>query len=58
MELTRVVVSAFPFHRISAPVVKPDPLAVMVKPVPPTGAELGLTKVNTEEEVWMERLVL
>lgn len=58
MELTSVVVRAVPFQRISAPVVKPDPLAVMVKPWLPTVAVLGLTKVNTEEEVWMERLVL
>jgi len=41
-----------------APVVKPDPLAVIVKPCPPTVAELGLTKVSMEEEVWMERFVL
>jgi hypothetical protein len=51
VKLTRVVVSAFPFHRISAPVTKPDPLAVIVKPELPTGAELGLTKVSLEEEV-------
>jgi hypothetical protein len=56
--LTRVVFSAVPFQRISAPVVKPDPLAVIVKPGPPTSAELGLTKVSTEEDVWMERFVL
>lgn len=51
MELTRVVTSGVPFHRISAPVVKPDPFAVIVKPWPPTVAVLGLTKVSTEEEV-------
>lgn len=57
-ELTKVVTSCVPFHRISAPVVKPVPLAVMVKPWLPTVAVLGLTKVSTEEEVWMERFVL
>jgi len=41
-----------------APVVKPAPLAVIVKPCPPTVAELGLTKVSTEDDVWMERFVL
>src|ERR1700686_4740823 len=58
MLLTSVVFRAAPFHRINAPVVKPCPLAVIVKPCPPTLAVLGLTKVSTEEEVWMERLVL
>ena len=58
MALTRVVVSAVPFHRISAPLTKPEPLAVIVKPCDPTGTVLGLTKVRIEEEVWMERLVL
>jgi hypothetical protein len=58
MLLTSVVFRAVPFHRINAPVVKPDPLAVIVKPCPPTVAVLGLTKVSTEEEVWMERFVL
>jgi hypothetical protein len=57
-ELTRLVTSGVPFHKISAPVVKPVPLAVMVKPWLPTVAVLGLTKVSVEEEVWMERLVL
>lgn len=37
---------------------KPDPFAVIVKPCAPTVAELGLTKVNIEEDVWMERFVL
>jgi hypothetical protein len=58
MALTRVVVRAVPFHKISAPVVKPDPLAVIVKPWPPTVAVLGLTNVSVEEDVWMERFVL
>ena len=58
MPLTRVVVSAVLFQRISAPAVKPVPLAVIVKPWPPTVAELGLTNVNVDEEVWMERFVL
>jgi len=58
MLLTSVVTRAVPFHRISAPVVKPEPLAVIVKPCPPTVAVPGLTKVNTEEDVWMERFVL
>lgn len=57
-ELTSVVVSAFPFHKIKAPVVNPEPFAVIVKPCPPTVAELGLMKVRTDEDVWMERLVL
>jgi hypothetical protein len=39
-------------------VTKPDPLAVIVNPCPPTVAELGLTKVSTDEDVWMERFVL
>ncbi len=56
--LTRVVVSGFPFHRISAPEEKPVPLAVIVKPCPPTVAALGLTNVSVEEAVWMERFVL
>jgi hypothetical protein len=56
--LTSVVVKAVPFQRISAPVTKPEPLAVIVKPCPPTIAELGLTNVRTEEEVWIERFVL
>jgi hypothetical protein len=56
--LTKVVVSAVPFQRISAPVVNPDPVAVIVKAGSPTSLELGLMKVRTEEEVWMERLVL
>jgi len=51
MELTSVVVNAVPFQRISAPVVKPFPLAVMVKPWLPTVAEAGLTNVSTDEEV-------
>jgi hypothetical protein len=58
MLLTRVVFRAVPFHRISAPVVKPCPLAVIVKPGPPTVAVLGLTKVKMEDAVWMERFVL
>ena len=58
MLLTKVVVSAVPFQRISAPVVNPAPLAVIVKDGSPTCAELGLMKVRTEEDVWMERLVL
>src|ERR1700680_1662531 len=58
MLLTRVVVRAFPFHRINAPVTKPDPLAVIVKPCPPALAVWGLTNVSLEEEVWMERFVL
>jgi len=58
MLLTSVVVSFVPFHRMIAPVVKPAPLAVIVKPCPPTVAELGLTKVSTEDDVWMERFVL
>jgi hypothetical protein len=41
-----------------APVVKPDPLAVIVKPGPPAVAEAGLTKLNTEVDVWIERFVL
>jgi hypothetical protein len=53
-----VVVREVPFHRIKAPVVKPDPLAVIVKPCPPTVAVLGLTKERTEEEVCRERFVL
>lgn len=56
--LTRVVVSWVPFHRMIAPVVKPDPLAVIVKPGPPAVAEAGLTKLNTEVDVWIERFVL
>lgn len=51
MELTRVVVRAVPFQRIRAPVVKPDPLAVMVKPWLPAVAEPGLTNASTDEEV-------
>ena len=51
MELTSVVFSAVPFHRIRAPVVNPDPLAVIVKPWLPTVAVLGLTNDNTDEEV-------
>lgn len=58
MLLTSVVVNAVPFHRINAPVMKPDPLAVIVKPWAPAVAELGLTKANIEEDVWMERFVL
>lgn len=58
LALTSVVVSAVPFHRIRAPVAKPDPLAVIVKPCPPTVAVLGLTKVRAEEAVWRERFVL
>ena len=53
-----MVFRAVPFHRISAPVAKPDPLAVIVKPCPPTVAVLGLTNVSVEEDVWMERFVL
>ena len=53
-----MVVRAVPFHRISAPVVKPDPLAVIVKVCAPAVAVLGLTNANTEEDVCMERLVL
>ena len=58
LKLTSVVVSGFPFHKINAPVVNPDPFAVIVKPCPPTAAALGLMKVRTDEAVWMERLVL
>ena len=56
--LTKSVVRGTPFHRISAPVVKPDPLAVIVKLCPPAYAVLGLRKDSTEVEVWMERFVL
>jgi len=56
--LTSVVFNAVPFHKIRAPVVKPVPLAVIVKPCPPTVAVLGLTNVSVEEDVWMERFVL
>jgi hypothetical protein len=49
--LTKVVFSAVPFHRISAPVVNPPPFAVSVKPVLPATAVLGLTKLSTEEDV-------
>lgn len=38
--------------------VKPEPLAVMVNPWLPAEAELGLTNVSTEEEVWTDKLVL
>ena len=58
MPLTSVVVSGFPFHKISAPVVKPVPVAEIVKPCPPTVAVLGLTNISVEEAVWMERFVL
>lgn len=58
IELTSVVVSGVPFHKIKAPVEKPWPLAVMRKPWLPTWPELGLMKVRTEEAVWTERLVL
>jgi hypothetical protein len=58
MELTSVVVSGVPFHRIKAPVTNPEPLAVIVKPCEPTVAVLGLTNDNTDEEVWIDRLVL
>jgi len=53
-----VVVRAVPFHRINAPLEKFEPLAVIVNPWLPAAAELGLTKVRTEEEVWMDKLVL
>jgi len=56
--LTRVVFSAVPFHRMIAPVVKPAPLAVSVKLIPPAVHEPGLTKLRTEDDVWMERFVL
>jgi hypothetical protein len=58
MLLTRVVTSGVPFHRMIAPVTKPPPLAVIVKPCAPAVAALGLTNVSTEEDVWMERFVL
>jgi hypothetical protein len=58
MVLTSVVTRGVPFHKINAPVTKPDPLAVIVKPCPPTAAELGLTNARMEEDVWMERFVL
>jgi hypothetical protein len=58
LELTRVVVSGVPFHRMSAPVAKPEPLAVIVKPCDPMVAVLGLTKESLEEDVCMERFVL
>ena len=56
--LTRVVFREVPFHRMIAPVVKPAPLAVSVKLCPPAVHEPGLTKLRTEDDVWMERLVL
>ena len=58
VELTNVVVSCAPFHKMNAPFTKPVPLAVIVKPCPPTGQALGLTKVSVDEEVWMLRFVL
>ena len=58
MLLTSVVTRGVPFHRIRAPEVKPEPFAVMVNPWLPAGAELGLTKLRIEEEVWMDRFVL
>jgi hypothetical protein len=51
MELTSVVVNGLPFHRMSAPVAKPAPLAVIVNPWLPTDAELGLTKVKEDVDV-------
>jgi hypothetical protein len=56
--LTSVVVRGAPFHRITAPVTNPEPFAVMVKPCAPTVAALGLTNARTEDDVWIERLVL
>jgi len=56
--LTSVVVRATAFHRIRAPDTKPAPLAVIVKPWAPAVAALGLTKLNMEVEVWIERFVL
>lgn len=53
-----MVVSGVPFHRMSAPVAKPEPLAVIVKPCDPMVAVLGLTKESLEEDVCMERFVL
>lgn len=46
-----MVVSAVPFHRISAPEEKPIPLAVIVNPWLPATAELGLMKAKAEEAV-------
>jgi len=43
IELTMVVTSGTPFQRISAPVAKPCPLAVIVNPWLPTLADAGLT---------------
>lgn len=58
VELTNVVVSPAPFHKMNAPLTKPVPLAVIVKPCPPTGQVVGLTKVSVEEDVWTLRFVL
>jgi hypothetical protein len=46
------------FHRIIAPVTKPAPLTVMVKPDPPAATVLGLKNATEEVEVWSVRLVL
>ena len=51
MELTSVVTRGTLFQRISAPVVKPFPFAVIVNPWLPTVADPGLRKVKTEEAV-------
>jgi hypothetical protein len=58
MLLTSVVFSGVEFHKIIAPETKPVPFAVIVKLCDPTVAELGLTNVRVEEDVWMERFVL
>ena len=55
---TRVVVSGVPFQRMSAPVTKPAPLAVIVKPAPPATAVPGLRNDSEEEDVWSVRFVL
>src|SRR5579864_5243879 len=41
-----------------APVTKPEPFAVMVKPASPAVAVCGLRNDSDEEEVWVVRLVL
>ena len=61
-ELTSVVVScvcvAPTFQIMMAPVTKPAPLTVIVKPDPPADTVLGLRNATEEEEVWIVRLVL
>jgi hypothetical protein len=56
--LREIGFALFAFQRSIAPEMNPVPLAVIVKPPPPTVAVWGLRNVSVDDDVWVVRLVL